>query len=70
MSAALRDARRDKGLRLEDVAAAVDVSPASLSMYERGLIVPRPGAAKRIADYFGVQQSVFWPTAATPESAA
>ena len=70
MSASLRDARRDRGLTLEQVADAVGVSTGSLSLYERGKIEPRPDAARRIAEFFGVRQSEFWPTAPTGEEAA
>jgi len=37
-----------------EIAKALDISPAALSMYENGERIPRDEIKIRIADYFGV----------------
>lgn len=53
----LRSLRRLRGLSLEDVARAVDVSPSFLSMLERGRSDVSLGRFTRIADFYGISLS-------------
>lgn len=39
--------RQQAGLSVGELAAAIDVDPAALSRWERGLASPRPAAARR-----------------------
>lgn len=70
MSLRLRDVRRDRGMDLAEFAAQVHISPSTIAKYERGEVVPSAARAKRIADYFGVKQSEFWPTPDPSERSA
>jgi len=53
--------RFDKGLTVEQVAAEADVHPDTYRRAEMGIHVPRPGAAKRIADFFDLKPTEIWP---------
>ena len=65
--AALRAARRARGLRLEDVAFGAGVGPRFISELERGKATARLGEALRVAGSLGlgivVEDPGEWPPA-------
>lgn len=56
--AALREARRLRGLRLEDVAAGAGVGVRFLSELERGKPTTRLGETLRVASSLGLRVSI------------
>lgn len=50
----LRQLRKSKGLTMKDVALAIDVSEATVSLYERGLRSPSYEILLKLGEYFGV----------------
>jgi|HubBroStandDraft_6_1064221.scaffolds.fasta_scaffold204966_3 transcriptional regulator with XRE-family HTH domain len=58
---ALRAARRDKGLSVEEAALAIGVSRGTLSRAERGKTTPHPGTGLKIAGFYGLKPSEVWP---------
>jgi transcriptional regulator with XRE-family HTH domain len=51
----LRTIRYERGLTQRQVAADLDITQATVYLWEKGVTArPRPALAKRLADYFGV----------------
>ena len=46
--------REQKRLKLEDVGKAVGVTKQTVSKWEKGLVIPRKGKIKAIAELFGI----------------
>lgn len=55
----LRDLRGDR--TQQEIADAVGVSQAAIGQYERGVRIPRDDIKTRLAAYFGVDLSIFFP---------
>lgn len=56
----LRAARKKDGRRIELAAIAIDRSAQSLSLYERGHVVPPLTILTKLADFYGVQVADFF----------
>ncbi len=54
MLEALRQLRKSKGVTMKDVATAIGVSEATVSLYERGLRSPSYEILLKLGEYFGV----------------
>lgn len=50
----LKELRKEKGLRQEQVAVALDISMSSYCLYEQGKREPTASVLCRMADYYGV----------------
>lgn len=50
----LLELREAKGFSLEDVAKMIGKDKSMLSKYERGIVEPGMGVAKKLADFFNV----------------
>jgi transcriptional regulator with XRE-family HTH domain len=67
----LRDLRRNRGLRLDDVAEKTGISKSYLSLLERGLREPTPVIAKKLGDFYGFKVTDVWPVdSPTPATSA
>lgn len=66
IGARLRDWRRDRGMTLADVAAAVDLSTGYVSQVERGLANPSLETLKRLADVLGQTVGALFSDDASP----
>jgi len=56
----LKAERLNRGLRVPEAAEKIGVAPHVLRTAEQGTL-PRPAAAKLIADFYGVKVSDIWP---------
>jgi transcriptional regulator with XRE-family HTH domain len=54
----LRSFRLDRGLTLAELGDELHVAFKTVQRWETGAAHPRPGAGKRLSDYFGVPLSV------------
>lgn len=59
----LRECRRDMGFNIREAAEEIGVGVGTLQMAESGVRVPSPRVAKRIADFYKLKPSDFWPIA-------
>lgn len=50
----LKELRKEKGLRQEQAAVALDISMSSYCLYEQGKREPNASALCRMADYYDV----------------
>ena len=50
----LRELRKERNLRQEHVAVALDISMSSYCLYEQGKREPNTSVLCRMADYYGV----------------
>ncbi len=70
----IRAARLRQGLSLTEAASEIGVDKSLLHRAERGQTTPRPGAALRIAQFYGLDVLDVWPpessTTSTAEAAA
>lgn len=64
----MRQIRTAAGLRVEDVAVAIDRSAASVALYEAGRVAPPVAVLVRIADVLDVTPAALF-TRATPGAA-
>lgn len=64
----LRDLRRNRGLRLEDVAGEIGIATSYLSLIERGLRAPTPVIAKKLADFHDLKVTDIWPVDSSYQS--
>jgi transcriptional regulator with XRE-family HTH domain len=62
----LRAERLNRGLSVAEAAEQMDVGGMTLSRAEQGSHTPRPGAAFRIASFYGYQVTDIWPVEADP----
>lgn len=53
--------RFDRGLTVEQAAKRMKVGIDVLRRAETGRHIPRPGSAKRIADFYDLKPSQIWP---------
>jgi len=68
VGARLREARRSRGLTLDDVASAAGFTKSFVSAVERGETSPSIGSLYAICDVLGLTMSALFETAGTPES--
>ena len=54
LSERLRELRKEKGLRQEQAAVALDISMSSYCLYEQGKREPTASVIVRMADYYDV----------------
>jgi putative transcriptional regulator len=66
MKSALRDVRKGKGLRQQDLAAQADLSQSTVSELERSKYAPSLLVARRLEQVLETPLDVLWP----PESTA
>lgn len=53
--------RKKKRNTQRDIGKLIDVSEQTISLYERGKILPKPDNMKKLAEYFGVSvQELFF----------
>lgn len=58
----IKRARQEKGLKAKALAAKVELTPASVSKIERGLVGVSPEKAKRLAEVLGISiEDVLFP---------
>lgn len=57
----LRAERINKGLSAKQMADKLDIDPQVLLNAERGVSIPRPESALKIAEFFGCKPTDIWP---------
>jgi transcriptional regulator with XRE-family HTH domain len=62
MNTPIREARKNNKLTLEAVSREVGINSGHLSRIERGVGMPSPGAAQKLAKFFGItEEQIFYP---------
>ncbi|MCL2068808.1 MAG: helix-turn-helix domain-containing protein [Oscillospiraceae bacterium] len=64
----LREIRRERGIRQEEISSFLGVKRQTYSAYERGVSVPDSLTLKKLADYFDVTIETFFHDPAAEES--
>lgn len=60
MGAAIRAARKEKRLTLQEVGEAIGVTPQAVSNYEKGEREPRDEIKLRLANFYQLPVSIFF----------
>lgn len=62
----IRAERLNRGLSVQEAAEQIGVAGMTLSRAEQGSHIPRPGAAFKIASFYGYRVTDLWPTERDP----